>query len=191
MNRKLNEVEIKYSINDTDISNLIVLIKQHEGMFVKKQTEVDVYFNVSGRDSMSTKECLRVRSVLNENRSFESGEITYKPPSTASDKDFFSKKESNLSISDANMAIKLLESMGNDVLVHVIKDRSYFVIDDCNVVIDIVKNAGVFVEVEVLGLDRDASMQKIQKVAEILNLKDRVIEKRPYRDIVIINSMEE
>lgn len=75
MNKKIiYEVEKKYKIDQNRREKLINFLNE-KAKLIEKKHEVDTYFNIVGRDSLSTKECLRIR----ETDSFS--EITYKPSS--------------------------------------------------------------------------------------------------------------
>ncbi len=176
------EIEKKYQIKDTTIQELGRIIKKSGARYVGKNKQRDIYFNVPGRDSLTSKECLRIR---------ESGtkkEITYKPPTQKVDmkNDFFSKKEVDLSIQNIETAKTLLLDIGCTVLAEVRKERRVFELDKFKIFIDNVQDIGLFLEIEILD-----DFSKIKKgIVEIDSLLNNLkinckIENKPYRDLVI------
>jgi len=173
------EIEKKYRLSHEQAATVLRTLKER-GVFKGSDTETDTYFNVGSRDSYTTKECLRIRR-----RGDEFHEITYKPPTIGDDQlGYFAKEETNMRIQDAIVAKKLLQSLGNTVLVEVEKNRQYFEFEDCTVCFDEIRSAGIFVEIEVEGQDEVDALTKINKCANILGFTDDILERMPYRDIV-------
>lgn len=182
--KQKKEVEKKYRLNGLDKNLFIQRLQKLNAKFLNKKREVDTYFNVAGRDSLTTKECLRVR------KTDIYAEITYKPPTENRhlSQGHFAKKETNVLVQDGKEAIAMLELLGNDVLVVVDKERKYYAIDGCVVALDSVKNAGLFVEIEVKTNYEQASLNRINILAQSLGLDESMIEVLPYRDVVLNNS---
>ena len=181
MNKKnIYEVEKKYKIDQNRREKLINFLNE-KAKLIEKKHEVDTYFNVVGRDSLSTKECLRVR----ETDSFS--EITYKPSSEEREKyqGHFSKVETNLRIENGEDFIHLFHLLGNKILSVVDKQREYYLFHDCTVTVDRVEEEGDFVEVEIQTENEEEAVKKIDEVARLLELDEDAIEKRPYRDLVL------
>ena len=182
MNSRLEkEIEKKFKVTNLAKGDLIQRLQTLGAKFVERKREKDTYFNVVGRDSLTTKECLRVR----ETDIF--AEITYKPPTEAYQmtQGHFAKKETNVSVADGKNAIALLELIGNEILVVVDKDREYYSLDGCTIAFDVIKDAGLFVEIEVQTDNEQEALRKINAVAERLGLDESMIESLPYRDIVL------
>lgn len=174
----IQEIEKKYRVESLEKieQKLVVLGAEMKGV----AQERDIYFNVSGRDSMSTKECLRVRS------SSRKQEITYKPPTKINDSvAHFAKKETNLPINDVDTARDLLLCLGNSLLVDFTKDRKYYSLDGVTITLDLLDNRYSFVEIEVEGNDEVEALTRIQNVEQLLGLSGNLVEKRPYRDIAM------
>lgn len=175
------EVEIKYRLKDKAPQEVQRLVEENGGKFLEESVEKDTYFNVSGRDSMRTKECLRIRESQ-----MGGSEITYKPPTENGDQEkYFAKKETNLPIQNADIAHDLLSCLGNYVLAVVEKNRKYYSLLECTVCIDKITNLGVFLEIEFIGEDTGVALTKIKNCAKILCLDDQDIVTAPYRDLVI------
>jgi adenylate cyclase class 2 len=175
------EVEKKYRIDSVGKESFVQRLRKSGAEFFGKKKEIDTYFNVAGRDSLTTKECLRVREADTYI------EITYKPPTENHSvvQSHFAKKETNVSVKDGKEAIVMLELIGNDVLVVVDKEREYYAIDGCTVALDCVKDGGLFVEIEIETDDELAGLEKIDVLARRLGLDASMIETLPYRDVVL------
>lgn len=174
----LKEIEKKYRVgNLEEVENkLIALGAELKGV----AQEQDVYFNVSGRDSMATKECLRIRN------SPKKQEITYKPPTKINDSStHFAKQETNLPIQDIDMARDFLICLGNSVLVELNKDRKYYSLKGTTVTLDLLNGKYSFVEIEVESNDETEALSRIEQVEHLLGLSGDLIETRPYRDIAM------
>lgn len=172
------EIELKYRVSN--LKEILETLNKNGAEFKKEKLEKDIYFNVSGRDSYTTKECLRIRSS-----SDGFAEITYKPPTEAKTKsEHFAKKETNLRISDPSEAELLLSLLGNTILVAVIKKRRYYSLNGCVVCIDEVQNVGHFAEVEVEDDDEERGLTRVKECGLLLGFSNAQIERKPYRDLV-------
>ena len=174
----VKEIEKKYRVeNLKEIEKKLISL----GAEMKGEAhERDIYFSVSGRDSMATKECLRIRS------SPKKQEITYKPPTEANERStYFAKKETNLSIQDIDVARDLLVCLGNSVLVELVKDRKYYSLAGATVTLDLLNGQYFFVEIEVESDNEIDALARIQHVEQALDLSDDLVETRPYRDIAM------
>lgn len=134
---------------------------------------------------MQTVECLRIR----QRDGFV--EVTYKPATTIATytkNDVIIKPETNLPIQPGNTAIakQLLANLGMTQLVEVNKCRRSFQSSDfpqATVAIDEIKDAGTFVEVEVLSDDETGALAIISDIEAKLGLESAEVVTRPYRDI--------
>ena len=134
---------------------------------------------------MQTVECLRIR----QRDGF--AEVTYKPATTIATytkNDVIIKPETNLPIQTDNTAIakQLLANLGMTQLVEVSKYRRSFQSSDfpqATVAIDEIKDAGTFVEVEVLSDDETGALAIISDIEAKLSLESAEVVTRPYRDI--------
>lgn len=175
------EIELKYNACNKSVKEIEILINSNGGKLIRSIHEIDTYYNVFGRDSIKTKECLRVRENTDG-----MCEITYKPgDENLSEKKHFAKKETNLRVADSDIAKRLLELIGNTIVAVVNKSRRYYEIDDCTICLDHIKDIGSFIEIEINDDDRQRGLTKIYKYANLFKLHDRDIEVKPYRDLVI------
>lgn len=150
--------------------------------FIKNKKETDTYFNVSGRDSIKTKECLRVR------KSNDLIEITYKGATHPDSNDaHFAKHELNLFVENETEAIEFLKLLGNEIVAVVEKSRDYYEFGNCNIAVDSISGVGMFIELEVMSNDDKEGLREIENVAKKLGLSEESVEMLPYRDLVIMS----
>ena len=186
MTTKLLEIERKRRLT----SNIEDFIKKLEKFGFELQSnlyEIDTYYSRPDVDFMQTVECLRIR----QRDGF--AEVTYKPATTAAThtkNNVIIKPETNLPIQpgDAATAKQLLANLGMVQLVEVNKYRRSFQSSDfpqATVAIDEIKDAGTFVEVEVLSGDETSALAMISEIEVKLGLESTEVVTRPYRDICI------
>ena len=184
MTKKLLEIERKRQLT----GDAKKLIKQLQDLGFELQSnlrEIDTYYSRSDVDFMQTVECLRIR----QRDGF--AEVTYKPATTTAThtaNDVIIKPETNLPIQpgDAAIAKQLLTNLGMVRLVEVDKYRRSFQSPDfpqATVAIDEIKDAGTFVEVEVLSDDETSALAMISDIETKLGLESAEVVTRPYRDI--------
>ena len=184
MTKKLLEIERKRQLT----GDAKELIKQLQDLGFELQSnlrEIDTYYSRPDVDFMQTVECLRIR----QRDGF--AEVTYKPATTAAThtkNDVIIKPETNLPIQpgDAAIAKQLLSNLGMVQLVEVNKHRRSFQSPDfpqATVAIDEIKDAGTFVEVEVLSDDETSALAIINDIETKLGLESAEVVTRPYRDI--------
>lgn len=178
------EIEIKYNVRK-ERNAIIEIIKSSGGAYKRAVRETDTYYNVNGRDSIKTKECLRARE---SSEGFS--EITYKPGTIELDNKHFAKKETNLRVFNLQEAKELLVLLGNTIIVVVEKSREYYQLDKCTICLDYVENVGSFVEIEMESDDKQKALTEIRKCATILGLGDQDVEVMPYRDLVVAHSQK-
>ena len=173
------EVEIKYYLQDGNFDSVIQRLNDLGAIFVREIDEIDHYFKVVGRDSIVTKECLRIRETG------EKIELTYKPASDDPNEKIFAKQESNVLVSDAQKTVELLKVLGNQLLVTVKKRRKYYNYNDCVVTLDFIEKVGYFLEIECEDEDSEKGTKRLNECADKLKLKNCTITNKPYRDIVL------
>ncbi|MBF1031241.1 MAG: class IV adenylate cyclase [Candidatus Nanosynbacter sp.] len=184
MTRKLLEIERKRQLT-SDAKELIKQLRELGFELQSNLHEIDTYYSRPDVDFMQTVECLRIR----QRDGF--AEVTYKPATTTAahtENDVIIKAETNLPIQpgDAAIAKRLLANLGMVQLVEVNKYRRSFQSSDfpqATVTIDKIKDAGTFVEIEVLSDDETSSLAMISDIETKLGLDSAEVVTRPYRDI--------
>ena len=184
MTKKLLEIERKRQLT----GNTEELINRLQNLSFELQSshrEIDTYYSRPDVDFMQTVERLRIR----QRDGF--AEVTYKPVTTTAThtkNDVIIKPETNLPIQPGDTAIakQLLADLGMLQLVEVSKYRQSFQSSDfpqATVAIDEIKDAGTFVEVEVLSDDETGALAIISDIEAKLGLESAEVVTRPYRDI--------
>ena len=184
MTTKLLEIEHKRRLT-SNIEDFIKKLEKFGFELQSKLSEIDTYYSRPDVDFMQTVECLRIR----QRDGF--AEVTYKPATTTAThtaNDVIIKPETNLPIQpgDAATAKQLLTNLGMVRLVEVNKYRRSFQSPDfpqATVAIDEIKDAGTFVEVEVLSDDETSALAMISEIETKLDLELAGVVTRPYRDI--------
>ena len=184
MTKKLLEIERKRQLTG-NIEELIGRLRNIGFELKSNLREIDTYYSRPDVDFMQTVECLRIR----QRDSF--AEVTYKPATTTAthtENNVIIKPETNLPIQpeDAATAKQLLTNLGMVQLVEVNKYRRSFQSSDfpqATVAIDEIKDAGTFVEVEVLSDDGASALIMISEIETKLGLDSMEIATQPYRDI--------
>ena len=184
MTKKLLEIERKRQLT-SDAEELFKQLRELGFELQSNLREIDTYYSRPEVHSMQTVECLRIR----QRDGF--AEVTYKPATTIAThtkNDVIIKPETNLPIQpgDAAIAKQLLANLGMTRLVEVNKYRRSFQSSDfpqATVAIDEIKDAGTFVEVEVLSDDETSTLAIISEIEAKLGLESAEVVTRPYRDI--------
>jgi len=181
MTNKL-EIEKKYYVKNGSVENLSKALEIAGAEYIGDSKQTDIYFNVPGRDSFASKECLRIRESESKK------EITYKPPTKDVDinNSFFAKEEVNLPIHDTEIAKILLLDIGCTVLAEVKKKRKRFRFDKFKIFIDNVLNVGLFIEIEIMDFSNnvESGIKEMDALMNTLSI-DCIVENKPYRDLVM------
>ena len=184
MTTKLLEIERKHQLTG-DAKELIKQLRELGFELQSNLHEIDTYYSRPNVDFMQTVECLRIR----QRDGF--AEVTYKPATTIAThtkNDVIIKPETNLPIQpeSATAAKQLFANLGMVKPVEVNKYRRSFQSSDfpqATVAIDEIKDAGTFVEVEVLSDDDTSALAMISDIETKLGLDSAEVVTRPYRDI--------
>lgn len=124
--------------------------------------EADLYFNHPAYNFKDTDEALRLR------RQNEKVYVAYKGPALS--KIAKTRYEQEVGVSDYEGMKDILLKVGFTPVYEVRKTRRYFTKEDITITLDQVENLGNFVEIEVLGEDREAGEKRIFDLAKILGL---------------------
>ena len=158
------EVEVKVSVENTEtVENLLLQKGLHKGKFVK---ECDFYFDNLKNDIRNGDQALRIRSC----EDFSTGKIiafmTHKGPKM--DQISMTRPEVELEITDANVGIQLITSLGYTKQYPVIKCRQYFHKEQMTVCLDQVDKLGDFLEVEMIVEKEEEKANALNEILEFL-----------------------
>lgn len=179
----LLEIEKKYTLQ-TSVEAFMKLLGELGFYETVVEHEADTYYSRPDVDYMQTVECLRIRRKDNY------AELTYKPP-TITKSDVTVKPETNVRLDSpdtAREAHMLFDAIGMQELVTVDKERHTYIHADetgLSVCVDIVADAGVFVEIEILSEDEASARTRIEALEGTLVLDPNSIVTLPYRDLVM------
>ena len=134
--------------------------------------EVNTFFDTEDRSLLAADEGLRLRRDRDVAASTEKHVITYKGPRQLGP--LKSREEVEVDVSDAAVAVTLLERLGYLLTLSFEKRRESWTLENCKVELDEVPHLGKFVEVE--GPDEPSVM----RVREKLGLASRPIVKSSY-----------
>lgn len=176
------EVEIKVALPEDERQQVLERL-QERGEEHGQQHQTDTYYTAPHRDFMETRECLRIRD------SEDTLELTYKGPTTDAMRDAgqFWKAELDIDLDDREQATVLLDALGCEKLVDVVKHRRSFSVGDHHVTVDHVEDAGHFLEVETEAAagDEEAARSANRELLDALGLDPADVVDQPYRDLVM------
>jgi len=164
----MNEIEIGARINfDVIEKKLISLgaVKQ------KDQRQVDTICQLSHRE-LGRHEVVRLREKSGE------VEITYKEP-ILKKVDVVSRREISFRTS-AEEGKMFLEALGAKPLVVVDKVRRIYKLKDFNIGLDKVKDLGEFIEIELMGANKEIARKRILSLMEKLDINVNSLMGKPY-----------
>jgi adenylate cyclase, class 2 len=174
------EVEVKASVDDfSAVKNKLINIG---AVRIKKEHQMDVYYNAPHKDFGQTDEALRIREIP------DNGEkriiLTYK--GAKMDKVSKTRKEIEVDVSDAENTGLILENLGFRRAATVKKDRVIYHLGKFIVTLDTVYNVGNFVEIETdVNEDEDTgeSIKKIFDIYKKLGIEEG-FERRSYLELM-------
>jgi len=154
------EIEIKAYCDDHHavIEKAVVLGARH-GRSVR---EKDLYLNHPGRDFRKTDEALRLRQVDS------AVVLTYKGPKLGTGTK--TRREVEVAVDDFEKTLEILKLLGFIPSGTVEKERDIYKLGDIEICIDRVDGVGNFVELELMGTDRERVEQELFSLAGELGL---------------------
>jgi len=178
----LIEVEVKASVKD-----FIVVrekLKKIGAVKIKKEHQMDAYYNAPHKDFGETDEALRIREIP------EDGEkriiLTYKGAKL--DNVSKTRNEIEVDVSDAENTALILENLGFRRAATVKKDRDIYHLDKFIVTLDTVYDVGNFVEIETEAHEDDDTSESIERIFNIykkLGIEEG-FERRSYLELMAI-----
>ena len=155
----MKEIEILVKLNDS-FKNVKTKLDKLNFQGIKHT--LDVYFfdpkrpNLKPGKNMALKECLRLRTKDNKNF------ITYKIDHFK-DRDVWSHSdEYETEISDFNTALKIINHLCLKPLVKIDNTKYTYLTDEYEIVLEKVKDLGIFLEVELLTVDDNCDIESLK-----------------------------
>ncbi len=165
------EVEMKFYTSD--VERVRERLKELKAEFVKREKQVDIYFNHPCRDFGKTDEALRLRIAG------EKTEITYKGRKI--DKTTKTREEISTEVEDIKAMREILERLGFKAVREVVKHREVYSAGKFTVMVDSVEGLGDFVEIE----STEYSPEEIIEFAEKIGLTIENAERKSYLELLL------
>ena len=177
------EVEVKVSVKDfADVQEKLIQIG---AVKIKREHQMDVYYNAPHKDFEETDEALRIRVIPEngKNRII----LTYK--GAKMDDVSKTRKEIEVDVSDAENTDLILENLGFRRAASVTKDRDIYHLDEFIITLDTVFEIGTFVEIETEAHEDEDTSESLNKIFEIykrLGIEEG-FERRSYLELLVLN----
>lgn len=167
----MKEIEILVEVY-SNIDEVMDVLKKFE--YLGTQEITDVYYydlyrkNLKPNDQNHINECLRLRT--NDNGSV----ITYKNDHFDENGKWLYSDEYETNVNDALMMTKIFNKLGFQELLTIHNNRKIYQYNDYKIIFEIVKDLGIFMEVEYCtnkNIDVKAKKEEIQKFINNLGIK--------------------
>jgi adenylate cyclase, class 2 len=157
----LIEVEVKASVKD--FADVQKKLTQIGAVKIKKEHQMDVYYNAPHKDFAESDEALRIREIPEngKNRII----LTYK--GAKMDDVSKTRKEIEVDVSDAEKTGLIFENLGFRRAASVTKDRDIYHLDEFIITLDTVFEVGTFVEIETEAHEDEDTSESLNKIFEI------------------------
>jgi adenylate cyclase, class 2 len=171
------EIELKSFCENLDLLREKIL--KAGGIFKSSDTERDIYYRHPCRDFKKTDEAFRIRhSALGTFMTYKGPKIGEKTKT---------RFEIETPVASADEMDLILARLGFEIAGEVVKKRDIYKLSDITVCLDTVNGLGHFVELEIIGEDKDKSEELIFKLADKLGLDK--FERRSYLELVLLNNI--
>lgn len=163
----MKEIEILIKVNE-DLEQLLNKLKDFQ--FIKKDKIQDIYYydpkrkNLKPDNEMKLKECFRVRSKKDKCY------LTYKKDNFKGEKWIYSD-EWETYVEDRETLLNIIKNIGFKKLVEIDNERYTYQYQDYEIILENVKELGVFLEIEYKNkVNDDKDIEHIkEKIREIIN----------------------
>lgn len=175
------ELEVKLELSENQFKELLVILSDNKTNFFTEQ--VDMYFcpqTSDFREYMQTK-CLRIR------KEEEVVSLDYKEIIDSEEMYAQHLIEHSTKLSDIQQMVFILEHLGFQLIIEIIKERYEFVYKNFyNIALDKVKNLGYFVEIEII--EKELSYKQagkcLKNVIQELGLSKNIVNKEGYSNMM-------
>jgi adenylate cyclase class 2 len=171
------EIELKSYCLDIEIVKEKII--KSGGILESSGKERDIYYKHPCRDFKQTDEAFRMR------HSSMGTFITYKGPKIGDKAK--TRFEIETPVSSADDMDIILFRLGFEKAGEVIKEREIYKLSEINVCLDRVKELGDFVELEIIGEDKDKAEKIIFEMADKLGLDK--FERRSYLELLLMQNI--
>ena len=174
------EVEVKASVKD--FADVQEKLTQIGAIKIKREHQMDVYYNAPHKDFAESDEALRIREIPKNGK--KRIILTYK--GAKMDDVSKTRKEIEVDVSDAENTGLIFENLGFRRAASVTKDRDIYHIDEFIITLDTVFEVGTYVEIETEAhedKDTSESLNKIFEIYKKLGIEEG-FERRSYLELM-------
>ena len=174
------EVEVKASVKD--FADVQEKLTQIGAIKIKREHQMDVYYNAPHKDFAESDEALRIREIPKNGK--KRIILTYK--GAKMDDVSKTRKEIEVDVSDAENTGLIFENLGLRRAASVTKDRDIYHIDEFIITLDTVFEVGTYVEIETEAhedKDTSESLNKIFEIYKKLGIEEG-FERRSYLELM-------
>ena len=174
------EVEVKASVKD--FADVQEKLTQIGAIKIKREHQMDVYYNAPHKDFAESDEALRIREIPKNGK--KRIILTYK--GAKMDDVSKTRKEIEVDVSDAENTGLIFENLGFRRAASVTKDRDIYHIDEFIITLDTVFEVGTSVEIETEAhedKDTSESLNKIFEIYKKLGIEEG-FERRSYLELM-------
>jgi len=176
----LIEVEVKASVKY--FADVQEKLTQIGAIKIKREHQMDVYYNAPHKDFAESDEALRIREIPKNGK--KRIILTYK--GAKMDDVSKTRKEIEVDVSDAENTGLIFENLGFRRAASVTKDRDIYHIDEFIITLDTVFEVGTYVEIETEAhedKDTSESLNKIFEIYKKLGIEEG-FERRSYLELM-------
>ncbi|MFI4913274.1 MAG: class IV adenylate cyclase [Sedimentisphaeraceae bacterium JB056] len=167
-----NEIKIKVDNHASILEKLKTLDSHFEGTIYQK----DCYFDNSAADMITLGCCLRLRSESDVHGNLLKSILCYKGRKIAAK--IKSRTELETLVSEPGNTEDILTALGYSISLSFNKKRTTWLLNDCEVCLDLLPALGAYVEIE------GPSEEKVIATAELLDLNINEQEQKSYANLV-------
>lgn len=156
----MREIEILVEVFDKK-KDALKILNRFDSIGVKKIT--DTYFYDPLRSDLKPDKIGRLKKCLRLRQKDEIDYLTYKIDHFGKNDTWIHSDEHEIKISDLNMATKILTDLGMEVLVEIKNEKHTFIYKNYEIVLEEVKDAGIFMEVEYLKPPNEKEVDELKE----------------------------
>lgn len=155
----MKEVEILIEVLD---QKDVALKKLEVFHFVGKKDVLDVYFSDPLRKNLQPNENGRLNNCFRLRLKDKKASIAYKVDHFSDNGEWVYSDEHETEVGDFETAEKIIDHLGFDTLVQVENEKHTYLTDEYEIVLEDVKNLGLFMEVERLQVHEEEDIQEVK-----------------------------
>ncbi len=156
----MKEIEILVDVLESKESALKKLEQFH---FVGKKSVLDIYFSDPLRINLQPDKEGRLNNCFRVRTKDEKTSIAYKVDHFTEKGEWTYSDEHETEVGDFEIIRKIIEHLGFEILLQIDNEKNTYITDDYEVVLEDVKDLGIFLEVERLKVDDTEDISEVKK----------------------------